>query len=303
MLTGRAFNGLLFLTAWFGASHPDTPLAELQQQIKTLVEGQKAVYGVAFKNLETGETLFHNGDDVMHAASTMKTPVMMRLFQMVDQGELTLHQPIPVENRFVSIVDGSQYTITVDSEEALYRKIDSSVTLESLIEAMITKSSNLATNILIQLAGAEQTTEFMKQLGALDIQVLRGVEDLKAFEKGLNNESSAAAMLAVMVACVSSSVFSDSSKGKMTEILRRQHFNDIIPAGLPQGSGALVAHKTGSISRVQHDAAIVQLPDGVRYGLVIFARDFGDERALVKETGRKISRLVYNHVTRAGRAE
>jgi beta-lactamase class A len=164
---------------------------------------------------------------------------------------------------------------------------------------MIARSSNLATNLLIQLADAEKTTALMHRLGARDILVRRGVEDLKAFERDLNNESSAAAMLAVMTACAQSDHFSPESRQEMWRILRQQAYNDMIPAGLPPNSGAVVAHKTGSISRVQHDAAIVELPDGHRYVLIVFARDFGTEagRAQVKTTAAQISRHIYDHVT------
>ena len=274
-------------------------LGELENKIRAAIAGQKAAYGIAFRDLVDGETLVINGDDRMHAASTMKTPVMMRLFERVDRGELKLDQTIEIRNEFRSIVDDSLYQIGVDSDETLYDHLGQRLPLSTLIEAMIARSSNLATNILIQLADAEKTTALMRRLGASDILVRRGVEDLKAFERDLNNESSAKDMLAVMTACADSDHFSAQSRKEMWRILLLQAYNDMIPAGLPPDSGAAVAHKTGSISRVQHDAAIVALPDGHRYVLVVFARDFGDEtgRAQVKTTTARISRLVYDHVT------
>jgi len=284
----------LVLTLAFGGDLPT-----LEADIKAAIAGQTAVYGIAFRDLASGETLTINGDDRMHAASTMKTPVMMRLFEMIDRGELRLDQPIEVRNQFHSIVDGSPFQIQVDSDESLYAHLGKTLPLVALIEAMIARSSNLATNILIEMAGAERTTALMHELGAADILVRRGVEDLKAFDRDLNNESSAAAMRAVMAACAQSDHFSPESRRQMWDILLLQAYNDMIPAGLPADSGAVVAHKTGSISRVQHDAAIVQLTDGHRYVLVVFARDFGDEagRAQVKTTATQISRLVYTHVT------
>ncbi len=278
------------------AGDPVRGLENLKRDMLAAITGQKATYGIAFRDLGSGRSLYINEGDRMHAASTMKVPVMMRLFQLIDQGRLHLDQAVPIKNEFKSIVDGSPFQITVDSDEALYEHMGKALPLEKLITAMIARSSNLATNLLIQIADPVETTALMKELGAENIQVLRGVEDLKAFELGRNNECSAGDMLAVMVACVSSDQFSSESRDKMIEILRLQEFNDMIPGGIPRDSGARVAHKTGSISRVQHDAAIVDLPDGRRYGLVIFSRDFQDERERVKTTARRLSRLAYDYM-------
>ena len=274
------------------------PLAVLESRIREAVSGQKAIYGVAFANHATGERLLINENDVMHAASTMKVPVMMRLFEMADQGELDLDRAIPVRNAFKSIVDGSIYRIEVDSDEDLYRDLGRSAAIRRMIALMIVRSSNLATNLLIELAEPDEIMALMKRLKIEGVAVRRGVEDLKAFEKNLNNECGAGAMLKIMEACAASAVFSEKSRAEMLSLLRRQEFNDVIPAGLPENSGARVAHKTGAISRAQHDAAVIDLPDGTRYFLVIFARDFGDERERVKATGRAISRLIYEYVVR-----
>lgn len=270
-------------------------LEALEKDIRTQISQQTAVYGIALF-LPNGQELLINAQEQMHAASTMKVPVMMRLFEMVDQGTLTLRTQVTIENEFKSIVDGSTYSITVDSEEALYKRIGSKATIEELVVAMITKSSNLATNLLIELADAEKIMTLMRQFDAGNMLVLRGVEDLKAFEAGKNNLTSAEAMLKATMAAIGSTKFSESSRAKMLEILRNQHFNDMIPAGIPASAGAKIAHKTGSISRVQHDVAIIDLPGGIRYGLAILARDFGDEREKVKQTAAAISHLVYQAV-------
>src|SRR5436190_8754900 len=66
---------------------------------------------VAYRNLGTGATFFRNENETFHAASTMKVPVMMALFQAVDSGELRLSEPIAVRNQFQSIVDGSPFAL------------------------------------------------------------------------------------------------------------------------------------------------------------------------------------------------
>jgi beta-lactamase class A len=103
-------------------------------------------------------------------------------------------------------------------------------------------------------------------------------------------------MAAVMEAAVRSERLSAAAKSKAWEILAGQTFNEEIPAGLHPQSGAIVAHKTGSISSVEHDAAIVRLPDGREYVLVLLANDFGateEGRKKVYAAARKMSRAAW----------
>ena len=161
---------------------------------------------------------------------------------------------------------------------------------------MIVRSSNLATNLVLSLVGPENVQAFTDALGAPTVKVRRCVEDLKAFDKGLNNETDAAGMASVMEAAVRSRKLTAASRAKAWEILTGQTFNDEIPAGLHPQSGAVVGHKTGSTSSVQHDAAVVRLPDGREYVLVLLANDFGANdggRRKVIEAARKMSRAVW----------
>lgn len=286
----------LVLVCWF--QQPASDLATLQSRIESLVSQRPGTYGVAFHHVQRNETLLINAEDRMHAASTMKVPVMMRLYEMAAAGDLDLDQPVPVLNQFKSIVDGSAYSITVDSEESLYNHIGQSVPMRQLINAMIVHSSNLATNILIQRADPTAIRELMQRIDADHMLVRRGVEDIKAFDAGLNNESDARSIMQVMLALTNNDYFTSAHRQEMIAILRDQAFTDIIPAGIPQGSQATVANKTGSISYIQHDAAIVDLASGDRYVLVIYARHFGDAREQVKQTGRDISRMVYSYVAK-----
>ncbi|MBK6407263.1 MAG: C40 family peptidase [Holophagales bacterium] len=118
----------------------------------------------------------------------------------------------------------------------------------------------------------------------------------EACQAGISNETDAEGMAALMEAAVRSPKLSVEARRLAFEILAAQEFNGQIPAGIPQQAGAVVAHKTGSISKVQHDAAFVRLPDGREYVLVLLATDFGanDEgRKRVVETTRKMSRAVW----------
>lgn len=243
--------------------------------------------------------MYLNADDTFHAASTMKVPVMIELFRQVDAGRLRLDQTIPLANQFSSIVDKSPFALDPadDSDSSAYTLVGTAVPVRDLIEHMITRSSNLATNALIELVGADKANATAHALGAKDIRVLRGVEDGKAFQAGLNNTTTARDLAVLLEAIETGRAASRASCDAMREILLRQEFNDGIPAGLP--AGMRVAHKTGSITGVLHDAAIVYPSNRKPYVLVVLTRDIPDEkvaRSLIVD----ISRLVYGEIAPGG---
>jgi beta-lactamase class A len=253
---------------------------------------EHSVIGVAFHDLETGDSLYLNADDTFHAASTMKVPVMIELFRRVDAGALRLDQGIPLANQFKSIVDGSAYSLDPgdDSDSSAYGRIGSRVPVRELIDRMITRSSNLATNALIELVGADHANATAHALGAKNIKVLRGVEDNKAFRAGMNNTTTARDLAVLLEAIETGRAASRTSSDVMRDILLHQEFNGEIPAGLPAGTP--VAHKTGSITGVLHDAAIVYPPNRKPYVLVVLTRDIPDEK-VARQLIADISRLVY----------
>jgi beta-lactamase class A len=234
---------------------------------------------VAMYDLRDGTTLLRNEREVFHAASTMKVPVMLGIFEAVSRGELRLDQPVRVRNEFVSIFDGSKYALEAreDSDKELYDKVGQDVSLEELVRRMIDKSSNLATNLVIELIGAKRVMTLMKDIGANDIQVLRGVEDDKAYRAGMNNTTTARDLMLIFRALGEHRVISEDASKKMVAILAAQEHNDGIPAGLPKGT--VVAHKTGSITEIAHDGGLVMRPDGSAYVLVVLTRGFkkGDD--------------------------
>jgi beta-lactamase class A len=271
-------------------------LGNLKQGIHTLMEGTVGDFGLAFRLLDdSGMELFINEKEVFHAASTMKTPVMIEIFKQEREGLFSLDDSVLIHNNFKSIVDGSSFSMDlgVDSQEGLYQLMGQKATVYELMYQMIIKSSNLATNILIDMTGAKNVTQTMRDLGADDIEVLRGVEDLKAFDAGLSNTTNAMDMLVIMEAIATGNAVDQEASQAMLSILYDQFYNDLIPELLPEG--VKVAHKTGSITGVQHDAAIVELPDGTRYVLVILSKNLKDEAA-GKAAIARISQLIYNYV-------
>lgn len=229
---------------------------------------------VAYYDVDAGTSLLRNERVVFHAASTMKVPVMFGVFEAVSRGALRLEQPVRVKNEFVSIFDGSRYSLErrEDSDGELYERVGTDVTLEELVRRMIVRSSNLATNIVIEFVGAPRVMELMREIGAHDIRVLRGVEDDKAYHAGMNNTTTAYDLMLVFRALAERRVISAEASERMVEVLLAQEHNDGIPAGLPPGTR--FAHKTGSITEISHDAGLVLEPDGGRYVLVVLTRGF-----------------------------
>ena len=231
-------------------------------------------------------------DSTFHAASTMKVPVMIELFRQVDAGHLSLDQSLLVVNSFGSIVDGSNYMLDAgdDSDSSLYAMIGKRVPIRDLIEHMITRSSNLATNTLIPVAGAANANATAHALGATHMRVLRGVEDGKAFALGMNNTTTASDLAALLLAIERGSAASRASCDQMRSILLREIYSGDIPAGLPPGIP--VAQKTGSITGVLHDAAIVYPPGRTPYVLVVLTANIPQE-PVAKSLTTDISRMVW----------
>jgi beta-lactamase class A len=249
--------------------------AALRGRIMTIVANSGAEVAVAFRTLDGRSELLLDPDKVFHAASTMKVPVMIELFRQVRAGTLSLDDQLPIRNEFHSIVDGSPYQLDIgdDSDAEVYQAVGKTLSLRTLCEAMITVSSNFAANLLIEKLGVENIRQTVTRLGADGMQVLRGVEDDKAFQKGLNNTTTARGLMILMEKIAKGQAVDQTADAGMMAILERQHFNNAIPAGLPKGT--VVAHKTGNITKIHHDAAVVMGPRP--YVLVVLVRGLADE--------------------------
>lgn len=273
------------------------PLAAELREIVRRRGGDTLEVSVALHDLESGDSLLVDGHVPMHAASTMKVPVMFELFRRAAEGGLSLDDSVAVRNRFRSIADGSGYSLSPedDSERGLYALVGRRLPLRELVRRMITRSSNLATNLLIEIADPDSIRASLARVGASEMKVLRGVEDGPAYERGLNNTTTAYGLMKSLEAVAASPLVPAAARQEMLAILRQQEFSDMIPAGLPPGTP--VGNKTGWITGIQHDGAIVLPPGRAPYVLVVLTRGFRD-RAAAAATGRDISRAVWERVTR-----
>ncbi|HWN45649.1 MAG TPA: serine hydrolase [Thermoanaerobaculia bacterium] len=281
----------LLLLSCASMPHPSGTLpGEVERVIAR--QGKQRLIGVAFHHLGTGATFSVNDRERFHAASTMKVPVMMGFFEAIDRGAMRLDEPVEVRNEFHSIMDGSVYTLDPkeDGDPDLYQAVGQTRPLEELIRRMIVRSSNLATNLLIERIGAPTVMDLMRRIEAYDLRVLRGVEDQKAYDAGMNNVTTANDLRIVLKAIADGTTFSAASGERMIDILKAQEFNEKIPAGLPPGTP--VAHKTGDITGIHHDAAIVFPPGEKPYVLVVLTAGFQDEKEADKAIA-DISRAVW----------
>jgi beta-lactamase class A len=295
LVTAVTLFGLGCATHRAGAQR--TSSAALSARIAArIAETPGADVAVSYRDLQTGDSLDLRADVDFHAASTMKVPVMIEVLRAVDEGRLGLDQEILLINRFHSIVDGSPYALDAsdDSDSSMYARVGQRVPVRELLERMIVRSSNLATNALIALVGAEQANASAHALGAAHIRVLRGVEDGKAFAAGRNNTTTSSDLAVLLGRIERGNALRPESARLMKEILLRQELNGEIPAGLPPGTP--VAHKSGSITATLHDAAIVYPSGRAPYVLVVLTRNLPDEK-VAKRLIADISRLVWSQAT------
>jgi beta-lactamase class A len=282
-----------FLTLLSCSSNPQT-IDDLQTIIESVIENEEGTYALFYKDLNNPDLqITINPDTMFHAASTMKTPVMIEVFRQAEEGRFSIYDSIEIENRFYSIVDSSEFSLELDPEadDPYESRVGETATIYDLTHAMIIYSSNIATNLIIDLVGAENTTETMRELGADSIQVLRGVYDMKAYDRGLSNRTSARDLAIILESIADGEVVDAEASQLMLDILQDQFYKDIIAGDLPEE--VVVASKSGFITGVRHDSGLVYLPDGRSYLLVYLSKNVPDEERSVA-VGASISRMIYD---------
>ncbi len=271
-------------------------LSDLENELNAFIQSREELVSIALQDTEKKFYLGINDTISLHAASTMKVPVMMEIYRQAESGTFALEDSILVQNEFKSIIDGSLYSLDIneDGGDRLYSMVGKKETVRSLVNEMITFSGNLATNLLIEFVEAKNVQKFMESLGAEDIRVLRGVEDIKAYRAGKNNTTTAKDLAIIFQVIYEGRYWSEQSKNEMIDILLDQQYRKKIPAKLP--ADVKVAHKTGSITQIDHDSGIIFPPDYVPYILVVLTKGFEDHSE-AQECIAEISKLIYDWYT------
>lgn len=254
----------------------DQDTSDIRTKIISLFSECKGEIAVAYYDITSGGTILINENTPFHAASTMKTPVMVEVFRQAELGKFSLSDSILVKNEFRSIVDSSLYSMEIadDSGEDLYKFLNQKTTIYNLVFQMITVSSNLATNILIDLVGAKNVMATLNSYGIEGVNVLRGVEDNLAYRQGLNNNTTALGLMNLYKLIAEGKIISEKVCDEMIKILKNQKHRSMIPALLPED--VAVATKGGSITGIRHDAGIIYMPDGRKFVMVFLSKNVED---------------------------
>jgi beta-lactamase class A len=228
--------------------------------------------GISFYDSQTTLNWSYNADAFFHAASTIKLAVLLGVYGEIARGRLTAEAPVHVRNRFTSIVDNRPFVLNLDGEPnpEVARHLGRTMSVRDLAYHMITTSSNFATNLLIDVVGVAAIQRALEELKIEGILMLRGVQDEAAFKAHLNNQVTANGLLKLLRVIAEGRAWSPEICAQMLEILLDQQFKSGIPAGLP--GDVHVAHKTGNISTVHHDAGIIYMGNRNPYFLVILTQ-------------------------------
>jgi beta-lactamase class A len=258
--------------------------------------------GVAAYDLESRRSWTYDADRRFHAASTIKIAVMAAVYDAIDRGRFTPDSRVHVRNYFRSAVDGQPYRMQAsrDADADVYDAIGRTLQIAPLVRHMIASSSNLATNLLLDLVGLDEARAALETRGVAGIVLRRGVEDERAFQAGLSNEVTANGLVTLLRVVHDGTGYTPASARAMIDALLEQRFAGAIGPGLPETVRAVarVAHKTGDISTVSHDAGVVFLPGRAPYVIALLAEHGADADARVAAI-TAASRAVYDDIAAA----
>lgn len=217
-----------------------------------------------------GDPWLCRDDEAQHyAASTMKLALVLAAYRLADAGELDLDQPVSVHDGFSSAAGVGTFTMdrVDDADPEPWRRLGTAVALRWLCHRALVRSSNLATNLVLEQVGVAPVAATLAEVGATRSVVRRGIEDAAAREAGLDNLVTAADLARTLQAVATGRAATAAACRELMSVLGAQQINDAIPAGLPRG--VRVAHKSGWVDGISHDAGVVFPDDGRPYVLVV----------------------------------
>ena len=216
--------------------------AELVQHLDALVGSFPGGAGlwIADPNLST-PLYSHDADEPIVTASLYKLAVMVEAERRVEAGQLHYSDIITIEDEDIT-------------EDGSFELSGTELTLDEALEAMITISDNGAALALWHVLGPENINATLERIGVKDFHVfLNFAED---------NIATPRAVGTLLTMLAKRQLISAAASDRMLARLERQQINDRLPAELPQG--VVVAHKTGNLPGLTHDAGIIFAPSGPR---------------------------------------
>lgn len=196
-----------------------------------------------------------------YAASTMKLPLVLAAYRLRDQGSIDLDSPVTVHNSFTSQV-GPTFGISAedDSDQQVWEQLGQQVTLRWLCRRSIIRSSNLATNHVLEAVGLEAVAEAIAACAASGVQVVRGIEDFAARQDGRSNLVTADGLNTILLALAAGTAARPETCDDVLAVLADNEMDTDVRGGLP--GGTWVAHKNGWVSDAVLDAALVRPAGG-----------------------------------------
>lgn len=228
--------------------------------------------------VNTGNYLDINGQKSFSAASTIKLPILMALFQAVDSGKVKLDETLTVRRDLIASGSGK-----------LQNSPGAKLNLLRTATLMIAISDNTATNMIIdRLGGKQALNRKFSSWGLRKTVIRRQLGDFAGM-----NTTSPTDLVRLSALIAKHQLISESSRSKVIDILNQTENRKFLRAGLGQGAG--IAHKTGTLGRLIGDAGIVEMPNGKLYLAGIFVkRSFNDLRA--RDFVQQVSKLTYEYI-------
>jgi len=233
-----------------------------------------------------------------YSASIMKLPILIAVHRLAERGDLDLGRPVRVHDEFASQLPGHTFTMDQeeDSDPATWSALGTDVPLGDLVERMVTVSGNLATNVVLDEVGTGEVAAVLADAGCSELTtIVRGIEDYPARDSGTDNLITADDMARLVVALAEGRLAGPDASAACEHTLQAQEYRNGIPAGLPDG--LVIGNKTGWISSVNHDVALVRAPDLPPVGLAVLVSAPGSEEE--REAGiARIAAAAWEEITR-----
>jgi beta-lactamase class A len=204
------------------------------------------------------------------AASLYKLGVLLRVESLVDSGAISYDDTITIEDGDVTVDGSNEYPGTV-------------LTIDQALEEMITYSDNGAALALVRVYGAHATNATIAAAGITGFRIAENDDE--------DHVVTARALGTFFDRLATRRLISAAASERMLTRLERQTINDRLPRDLPQD--VAVAHKTGDLVGLVHDAGIIGTRSGPRIAVVLTS---GGTEAEAKDLIARIGALVYSAV-------
>jgi beta-lactamase class A len=243
----------------------------LATALRTLVGAFSGTAGVVVAFPGVPEPIFStDADTPFIAASLYKLAVLLRIESLVESGTLSYDDTITIADEDVTIDGSNEPAGTV-------------LTIDDALEQMITYSDNGSALALLRVYGAPATNAKLAAAGIKGFHVAENSDE--------DNMVTARALATYFDLLATRQLVSPAASDRMLARLQRQTINDRLPRDLPEG--VAVAHKTGDLVGLIHDAGVIQAADGPRIAVVL-TEGGADEEA--RDLIARIGATVYSAV-------